>query len=151
MQSRRVKFVSAVLVLLGAVIWLGMSGYEEGKSYYKTCDEYLALETRHQERRIRLMGNVQAGSISREAGALTFALELNGSTVPVVYRGSDPVPDTFKDGVSALVEGTRGEDGRFVGQQIQAKCASKYEADPSQALNPRPADGAGAAAGTQTY
>jgi cytochrome c-type biogenesis protein CcmE len=53
--------------------------------------------------------------------------------VPVVYTGTAPIPDTFKEGASVLVEGTAGDDGQFVGKQIQAKCASKYESDPADA------------------
>ena len=36
-----------------------------------------------------------------------------------------------------------GADGVFVGQKIQAKCASKYEADPATALRKKPASGRG--------
>ncbi len=40
--------------------------------------------------------------------------------------------DTFKDGAQALVEGRLTPDGRFNAEQVQAKCASKYEATPNQ-------------------
>ena len=133
MGHRRLKFVVGIAILAASVLWLGMSGYEEGKAYYKTVDEFVKLDRKAQSRRIRLMGDVEKGSIQRSDGALAFALTLNGATVPVVYRGTDPVPDTFKDGASALVDGSIGPDGRFEGKQIQAKCASKYEADPSEA------------------
>ena len=42
------------------------------------------------------------------------------------------MPDTFKDGAQSLVEGHAMPDGRFVAEQVQAKCASKYEAAPGQ-------------------
>ena len=47
------------------------------------------------------------------------------------YVGSDPLPDTFIDKSQALVEGSLQRDGSFVAQQVQAKCASKYEAAPT--------------------
>ena len=133
MGNRRFKFAAGIAILLGAVVWLGMSGYEEGKSYYKTADEFVKMDLKAQSRRIRLMGDVATGSIVRAGSILSFTVALNGASVPVVYRGSDPVPDTFKDGVQVLVEGSIGADGRFAGQKIQAKCASKYEADPATA------------------
>jgi cytochrome c-type biogenesis protein CcmE len=40
------------------------------------------------------------------------------------------LPDTFKDGAQALVEGKMMPDKHFVAEQVQAKCASKYEAAP---------------------
>ena len=50
--------------------------------------------------------------------------------MPVVYTGTDPLPDTFKDGAQALVEGHLASNGHFQAEQIQAKCASKYQATP---------------------
>ena len=44
--------------------------------------------------------------------------------------GGDPLPDTFTDKAQALVEGRPAQDGRFVAEHVQAKCASKYEAAP---------------------
>jgi cytochrome c-type biogenesis protein CcmE len=60
-------------------------------------------------------------------------LEEQGKKLPVSYVGRDPLPDTFKDGAQALVEGRVTPDGTFVAEQVQAKCASKYEAAPGAA------------------
>ena len=133
MENRRLKIGMGIAILFGTVVWLAMSGIEEGKSYYKTADEYVKMTAGDQKRRIRLMGDVVEGSIHRADKSLQFTVALNGASVPVVYLGRDPVPDTFKDGVSVLVEGSLGSDGVFEGKTIQAKCASKYEADPAKA------------------
>ena len=50
----------------------------------------------------------------------------------VAYTGTEPLPDTFKDGAQALADGKLGEDHVFRAAKIQAKCASKYEAKPGQ-------------------
>ena len=44
----------------------------------------------------------------------------------MIYKGSEPPPDTFKDDSQALAEGTIGRDGVFHATALQAKCASKY-------------------------
>jgi cytochrome c-type biogenesis protein CcmE len=49
-----------------------------------------------------------------------------GHLLKVVYKGSEPPPDTFKDDAQALAEGTYGRDGTFHANVLQAKCASKY-------------------------
>src|SRR5208337_2768783 len=49
-----------------------------------------------------------------------------GRLLKVVYKGSEPPPDTFKDNSQALAEGTYGRDGQFHATVLQAKCASKY-------------------------
>jgi cytochrome c-type biogenesis protein CcmE len=48
----------------------------------------------------------------------------------VVYNGSEPLPDTFRDGAQALADGKLGADRVFQASAIQAKCASKYETKP---------------------
>ena len=48
----------------------------------------------------------------------------------VAYTGTDPLPDTFKDGAQALADGKLGKDQVFRAAKVQAKCASKYEAKP---------------------
>ena len=50
----------------------------------------------------------------------------------VAYAGTDPLPDTFRDGAQALADGRLDPDGVFRAGKIQAKCASKYEAKPGQ-------------------
>ena len=82
--------------------------------------------------RMRVSGDVAAGSIEHLDGRVDFVLEEEGKKMPVSYTGSDPLPDTFKDGAQALVEGKLMPDGRFMAEQVQAKCASKYQATPGQ-------------------
>src|SRR3979409_1281380 len=60
-----------------------------------------------------------------------------GPKLPVVYQGSEPPPDTFKDDAQALAVGTYGHDGVFHATEVQAKCASKYAPPP-----PTPTPGA---------
>jgi cytochrome c-type biogenesis protein CcmE len=47
--------------------------------------------------------------------------------------GADTLPDTFKDGAQAIVDGDYSVDGGFRAEKIQAKCASKYQAAPAPA------------------
>ena len=55
-----------------------------------------------------------------------FELVENGETLHVVYKGSEPPPDTFKDNAQALAMGVYKHDGVFYANELQAKCASKY-------------------------
>ena len=80
-------------------------------------------------KRIKVAGHVAAGSIKGSGRTLSFTLEQNEVVLPVRYTGSSPVPDTFKDGTQAVVEGIIRDDGTFEADKIQAKCASKYEAE----------------------
>jgi len=60
-----------------------------------------------------------------------FVLIEEDRKMKVSYAGNEPLPDTFKDGSQALIDGRMG-DGVFHATKIAAKCASKYEAKPGQ-------------------
>lgn len=126
MQTR---IIVGILLIVGLVGYLAFIGYGEGRSYYLTCDEAAGRLDELRNNHVRLAGNVVDGSIRRDGDILTFELEYQGAKFPVRYVGIDPVPDTFKDGADAVVEGTLDGEGIFQGKRIQAKCASKYEAD----------------------
>src|SRR5207253_1288214 len=112
---------------MGFLAWLG---YGESKTYYHTIAELETLKGSAKSQRMRIGGTVAVGSIRRLSGRVDFVLEGEGKTLPITYIGSDPLPDTFVDKSQALVEGRPADDGRFVAEHVQAKCASKYEAAP---------------------
>jgi cytochrome c-type biogenesis protein CcmE len=125
----QVRIIAGIIIIVGLVGYLAFVGFEEGRTYYMTCDEVAAKEAELTNTNLKLAGVVVDGSIARDGDILTFKLEYDGATYPVRYTGMDPVPDTFKDGVEAVVDGRLLADGSFEGKKIQAKCASKYESD----------------------
>ena len=129
-MKKQAKFgigAGVIVISLGFLAWLG---YGESKTYYHTIAELQTLHGADLNHRIRVGGTVAAGSIHKMTGRVDFVLEGEGKSLPVSYVGSDPLPDTFVDKSQALVEGRPATDGRFVAEQVQAKCASKYEAAP---------------------
>ena len=140
-MNTRSKFFIGAGIIIFTLAWLGWVGVTQSKTYYHTIAEISSLKGSALRQRIRVGGNVRAGSIARLPGRVDFVLEEQGQTMSISYVGRDPLPDTFKDGAQALVEGREMPDGRFVAEQVQAKCASKYEAAPSQ-TTPRPANAA---------
>lgn len=128
----RTKFAVGSLIILATIGWLGWVGVSQSRTYYHTITELATLKGSQLRQRMRVSGNVRTGSIRHLAGRVDFILEEQGKSLPVSYVGTDPLPDTFKDGAQALVEGRAMPDGRFVAEQVQAKCASKYEAAPDQ-------------------
>ena len=80
--------------------------------------------------RLRVGGDVATGSIEHHGKQVVFVLKQDKQDLKVVYSGLDPLPDTFRDGAQALAEGKMDRDGTFHAANIQAKCASKYEAKP---------------------
>lgn len=129
----------AVAVIVGTIAWLAMSGYDANKSYYVTIAELGGLGDKAYKSHLRVEGFVQPGSIEQSGTHVTFVLNEfeshspkagSGRSLKVVYKGSEPPPDTFKDDAQALADGSYGHDGVFRASTLQAKCASKYA--PSQ-------------------
>ncbi len=130
MKPKKLKFVAGTVIILGAVLTLAVTGMEESKAYYQTVPELKAMGVKAEGRRVRVAGNVIEGSIERHAeGVVTFDIEFEGDTMPIRYVGRGPLPDTLVDRAQAVAEGTLQADGTFESTLVQAKCASKYEAE----------------------
>jgi cytochrome c-type biogenesis protein CcmE len=126
------KFAALIVIVLGALIWLASAGVNETKTYYKTISELGQMGDRAFDERLRVAGDVAAGSIQHSSGHVQFVLRQDKLQLTVAYTGSEPLPDTFRDGALALADGKMGRDGVFHASRIQAKCASKYESKPGQ-------------------
>jgi cytochrome c-type biogenesis protein CcmE len=124
--GRVLKFGSAIVVILLALGYLAYTGVQESKSYYVTIKELHGMGDGAYAKRLRVAGNVRPGSIHRSGTNVNFVLVENDQMLNVVYNGTEPPPDTFKDDAQALAEGNFNRDGVFYAKQIQAKCASKY-------------------------
>jgi len=125
----RLKFVLGGVVIVGALVWLGFIGYQESKAYYVTVEEYSAMQGKLHGKTIKVAGDVVEGSIDRARAPMEFVISTRGKSLRVRYVGKDVIPDTFRDGSQAVVEGSVAPDGVFQARHIEAKCASKYEAE----------------------
>ena len=161
-MKSQVKFVLITVAIVGGLAWLAVDGIGEAATYYVTLEELDGMDD-IAGKRIRVGGDVEPNSIVRNADGVEFTIlqtpeegeELVGEPrrLSVVYTGQDPLPDTFRDRAQALCDGKMRADGVFEAHKIQAKCASKYEAEPGEGASPvyetAPADTAAAApAGT---
>jgi len=126
------KFAALIVIVIGTLVWLASAGINETKTYYKTIAEVGQMGDRAYEQRLRVAGDVESGSIQHSSGQVEFTLVQDKLHLKVAYAGSEPLPDTFRDGAQALADGKMGRDGVFHASKIQAKCASKYEAKPGQ-------------------
>ena len=129
-MQKRAKFGIGIGIIVMSLAFLAWLGYGESKTYYHTIAELPTLNGTARAHRIRVGGTVEPGTIKRLSGRVNFVLAGEGKHLPVSYVGSEPLPDTFVDKSQALVEGSLGNDGSFVAEHVQAKCASKYEAAP---------------------
>jgi cytochrome c-type biogenesis protein CcmE len=134
-SSNNWKIGTAVAIIIGTIGWLAFTGYGSSKSYYVTIAELGGMGDKAYHSNLRVEGFVQPGSIEQNGTHVTFVLNEfeshspkapSGRLLKVIYKGTEPPPDTFKDDSQALAEGTIGKDGVFHANTLQAKCASKY-------------------------
>ncbi len=125
-NSKFFKFGGAVALIVISLGYLAYTGVKESQSFYVTIKELRGMGDQAYSKHLRVSGFVQPGSIKQSGTHAEFTLSENGLTLPVVYKGSEPPPDTFKDNAQALAIGDFGKDGVFHANQLQAKCASKY-------------------------
>lgn len=134
-SSNSLRVGIAVAIIVGTIGWLAYSGYGSSKSYYVQLPELVSMGDKAYSANLRVEGFVKPGSIVQEGTNVSFVLNEfeshsasagKGRTLQVVYKGSEPPPDTFKGDAQALAMGTLGRDGVFHATELQAKCASKY-------------------------
>ena len=140
-KGQGVRIGIAVVIILGTISYLAISGVQANKSYYVTIQELQGLGDKAYTRHLRVAGNVEPGSIERNGTNATFMLVENDKKVKVSYQGVEPPPDTFKDNSQALAVGTYGRDGVFhataaAGQMRVEVCSGTGSHCPAR--SPRP-------------
>ncbi len=132
-MNNRIKFIIGSVVIILAVIVLAVQGMQEdtSMSYSKTVSELKLLGDRARAMNLKISGDLKKGSIVRNNMDLDFVITEGNSELQIHYIGSDPIPDTFNNEMDAevVVSGKLVDGGVFNAERIQAKCASKYEAD----------------------
>ena len=145
MKRKQIKFVVGSVIIVAALAFLAFTGFQDNKSYYQTVSELYASKDMAYGRKLRIEGDVVAGSIDKtKAKETNFTIQSvdkqtkEVKTLNVKYTGTDPLPDTFRDYAQAVVEGTYQKDGVFLAKSMTAKCASKYEKEKAAGI-PAPA------------
>ena len=129
-MKKRMKFIiggSIIVVLLGYLIVSGFN--QKTMVYYKTVTELKSEAEDLSGKGVRLSGIVLVGSLQQNAQPLdyTFALSEGGDEISVRYHGV--LPDIFKEGNEAVVEGKIQPDRTFEATHVFTKCPSKYEGE----------------------
>ncbi len=145
-RSERIKFISAGLLILGAVLYLLISGTLQGARYFITVGEVLA-DASYQGRTVRISGAVDGESIeydsekaiirftivniSNEYEDLATALHeaLLDPTAPrlSVLVEDAAIPDLLQHEAQAILTGALGKDGIFAATELLLKCPSRFE------------------------
>lgn len=113
-------FVLAAILAIGIGL-LVMAALRDTVVYYRTPTEVVQASS---ERTVRLGGQVMPGTVLRDGGVTQFRLTDGHTSLLVLARGA--LPDTFREGQGAVVEGALAPDGTFLAHQVAVKHSNEY-------------------------
>jgi len=124
-RQKRLTLIVAGLILLGGAAALILNAFQDNLVFFHTPSE-VAEGKAPTGRTFRVGGLVEAGSIKRAADGITvnFVVTDTAKSIPVSYSG--PLPDLFKEGKGAVVQGKLAPDGHFVASEVLAKHDENY-------------------------
>ena len=126
-RTRKRKWVPmivlALVVVAGGVILTQF--LTSAVDYYCNVDEVGERSGCDEDRRIRLQGTVDEGSVERVANTTVFTISFNGETMPVSYDGEPG--GIFKECIPVVVHGVI-EDGTLLGDRVEVKHSDEYVA-----------------------
>jgi cytochrome c-type biogenesis protein CcmE len=122
-KHKRLVFVGLGLSILAVAVLLVLNALEDSIVFFHSPTD-VAEKRVSMDRRLRVGGLVEQGSVQRGAGSdVRFRVTDLANTVAVSYSGI--LPDLFREGQGVVVEG-RIRDGVFVADQVLAKHDEKY-------------------------
>jgi len=125
LRKRRLTFVIAIVIGLGAAIGLGLFAMKQNINLF-----YSPLEIVDGKAPvgplIRLGGLVVENSVKRDPESLRVEFEItdNAENVLVSYDGI--LPDLFREGQGIVTMGNLQKDGTFVASEVLAKHDENY-------------------------
>lgn len=122
--------VLAVVVVAGGMI---VSQFlTNAIDYYCNADEVGVRQGCEADRRIRVQGTVDEGSLASSGGATTFSISFNDATIKVVYDG-DP-GGIFQECIPVVAHGRLVGD-TFEANRIEVKHSNEYMAKNADRVN----------------
>ena len=121
--KRRGAIVVGALAAVGIAAALVLNALNSNIALYVTPTDVAAGKS-PQGQAFRIGGMVKDGSVRRDNLTVHFVMTDMAREIPVSYTGI--LPDLFKEGKGAVVQGRLGADGRFTASEVLAKHDENY-------------------------
>ena len=122
-RQKRIALIVGGLVSLGIAAALALNALDSNIALYVTPSEVVAGKA-PQGKAFRIGGLVKEGSVKRQDMTVRFVITDTAKEIPVAYTGI--LPDLFRDGKGAVVQGRLGGDGVFAATEVLAKHDENY-------------------------
>ena len=123
-KHKRLTFVIIAMALLAVAVGLVLMAFEENIVFFNSPTDIMSKQP-GPDKRLRLGGLVEEGSVMREAGSTVTRFKVTDleNAVDVVFDGI--LPDLFREGQGVITEG-KYIDGVFQASEVLAKHDEKY-------------------------
>ena len=122
-RHRRLAWIGLGVLAIGVAVTLVLNAFQSNLVFFFTPTE-VAQGKAPTERIFRIGGLVKEGSIKRQELTVNFVITDTAKDIAVAYTGI--LPDLFKEGKGAVVQGRLGADGKFAATEVLAKHDENY-------------------------
>lgn len=122
-RHKRALLIVAALVAIGVAALLILNALNSNIALYVTPSEVAAGKS-PQGQAFRIGGMVKEGSVKRDGLTVNFVITDLAKDIPVAYTGI--LPDLFKEGKGAVIQGRLDSNGRFIASEVLAKHDENY-------------------------
>ncbi len=122
-RHKRAAIIVGALIAIGIAAVLILNALNSNIALYVTPSEVAAGKSPAGQV-FRVGGMVKDGSVKRDGLTVHFVITDMVKDIPVAYTGI--LPDLFKEGKGAVIQGRLNPDGQFVASEVLAKHDENY-------------------------
>jgi len=122
-RHKRALLIIAALAVIGVAALLILNALNSNIALYVTPSEVAAGKAPHGQA-FRIGGMVKDGSLKRDGLTVHFVITDMAKDISVSYTGI--LPDLFKEGKGAVIQGRLNSNDEFVASEVLAKHDENY-------------------------
>ena len=122
-RHKRAAIIVGALIAIGLAAFLIMNALNSNIALFVTPSDVFAGKA-PQSQIFRIGGLVKEGSVKRDGITVNFVVTDLAQEIPVAYTGI--LPDLFKEGKGAVIQGRLNDNGKFVASEVLAKHDENY-------------------------
>ena len=122
-RHKRAAIIVGALLAIGLAAALILNALNSNIALYVTPSE-VAAGNAPKDQAFRIGGMVKDGSVKRDGLTVNFVITDMVKDIPVAYTGI--LPDLFKEGKGAVIQGRLESNGKFVASEVLAKHDENY-------------------------
>jgi cytochrome c-type biogenesis protein CcmE len=122
-RYKRALIIFAALVVIGVAALLILNALNSNIALFVTPSEVAAGKA-PKDQAFRIGGMVKDQSVKRDGLTVHFVITDLVKDIPVAYTGI--LPDLFKEGKGAVIQGRMNANGEFIASEVLAKHDENY-------------------------